>query len=143
MKDGTLNDPYLRFLRTQPCCICGTRRHVESAHFGPHAYGKKAPAKDALPICHTDHRTGDESLHALGPRKFVELHQLAIPALIAHYNQLGKRYLDSAHRPGRRQRSPEFFRYRCCCGWKSTWFRNEGDAKAALERHLDRGEVAA
>ncbi len=143
MKDGPLNAPYLAFIRKQPCCVCGSRRGIEAAHTGPHALSRKSPDRDAIPLCRVHHQGGNDSLHALGPWRFAEYHRLNIPAIVRRLNRLGSRFLALAHRPGRMQRSPEFYRRHCMCGWKSGWFRSEAGARAALDQHLDRGEVAA
>ena len=37
----------------------------------------------AIPLCVRHHRTGDDSYHKLGPRKFAELHHLNVPAIVA------------------------------------------------------------
>jgi hypothetical protein len=77
------NPQYLRWIRTLPCAACGTTRHVEAAHTGPRGLSQKSPDTSAIPLCPRHHRTGDDSYHKLGPRKFSEVHQLDIPALVA------------------------------------------------------------
>jgi hypothetical protein len=37
----------------------------------------------AIPLCAKHHRTGDDSYHKLGPRKFAEVHQLNILVIVA------------------------------------------------------------
>ena len=37
----------------------------------------------AILLCVRHHRTGDDSYHKLGPRKFAEVHQLNILAIVA------------------------------------------------------------
>jgi hypothetical protein len=46
-------------------------------------YGQKASDLDAIPLCRRHHRTGADSLHALGPARFAWLHGLDVPGLIA------------------------------------------------------------
>jgi hypothetical protein len=47
-------DPaYLAFLRTQPCCVCGTEERTQAAHQGKHGTGTKASDYGALPLCGT------------------------------------------------------------------------------------------
>ena len=36
----------------------------------------------AIPLCARHHRTGDDSYHKLGPRKFAEVHELNIRAIV-------------------------------------------------------------
>jgi len=37
----------------------------------------------AIPLCAKHHRTGDDSYHKLGPRKFAEVHQVNVQAIVA------------------------------------------------------------
>jgi hypothetical protein len=76
------NAAYLRWIRTLPCAICRTTRTVEAAHTGPHGLGQKSSDLSAIPLCARHHRTGYDSYHKLGPRKFAEAHQLNIPAIV-------------------------------------------------------------
>ena len=72
---------YLRWIWTLPCSVCHTAREVEAAHTGPHGLSQKSSDLSAIPLCARHHRTGDDSYHKLGPRKFAEVHQLNIRAL--------------------------------------------------------------
>ena len=78
----TRNSRYLSWIRTQPCCVCGTKRAIEASHTGPHGLGQKSPDSSAIPLCTKHHRTGADSYHRLGPRKFSEKHNLDIPAIV-------------------------------------------------------------
>ena len=77
------NPGYLRWIRTLPCAVCRTTRGVEAAHTGPHGLGQKSSDLSAIPLCARHHRTGPDSYHKLGPRKFAEVHQLNVPAIVA------------------------------------------------------------
>jgi hypothetical protein len=77
------NPGYLRWIRTLPCAVCRTARTVEAAHTGPHGLGQKSSDWSAIPLCARHHRTGDDSYHRLGPRRFAEVHQLNIRAIVA------------------------------------------------------------
>ena len=77
------NPLYLRWIRTLPCSVCRTTRAVEAAHTGPHGLSQKSSDWSAIPLCARHHRTGDDSYHKLGPRKFSEVHHLHIPAIVA------------------------------------------------------------
>ena len=80
-------DPkYLSWIRTQPCIVCGVQRGIEASHTGPHGLGQKSTDKSAIPLCHRHHRTGRDSYHRLGPRKFSEVHGLDIPATVRRLN---------------------------------------------------------
>jgi hypothetical protein len=48
--------------------------------------GQKSPDTSAIPLCTRHHRTGKDSYHKLGPRKFAELHNLDIPAIVGRLN---------------------------------------------------------
>jgi hypothetical protein len=72
---------YLRWIRTLPCSVCHTAREVEAAHTGPHGLSQKS---SAIPLCARHHRTGYDSYHRLGPRKFAEVHELNIRAIVSH-----------------------------------------------------------
>lgn len=77
---------YLAWIRTQPCCVCGSRRGIEASHTGPHGLGQKSPDSSAIPLCRRHHRTGKDSYHRLGPRRFSEVHDLDIPAIVRRLN---------------------------------------------------------
>ena len=78
---------YLAWIRTLPCLVCGARRGIEASHTGPHGLGQKSPDTSAVPLCTRHHRTGKDSYHKLGPRKFAELHNLDIPSIVGRLNQ--------------------------------------------------------
>lgn len=77
------NPVYLKWIRTLPCAVCRATRGVEAAHTGPHGLGQKSSDLSAIPLCGRHHRTGQDSYHKLGPRKFAEAHRLHIPAMVA------------------------------------------------------------
>ena len=77
------NPGYLHWIRTLPCAVCRTTRTVEAAHTGPHGISQKSSDLSAIPLCARHHRTGHDSYHKLGPRKFAEVHQLNILAIVA------------------------------------------------------------
>jgi hypothetical protein len=80
------NPRYLAWIRTQPCCVCGITRGIEASHTGTHGLGQKSPDSSAIPLCAKHHRTGADSYHKLGPRKFSEKHRLDIPAIVRRRN---------------------------------------------------------
>ena len=77
------NPEYLKWIRTLPCAVCRTRRGVEAAHTGLHGLGQKSSDLSAIPLCARHHRTGPDSYHKLGPRRFAEAHRLNVPAIVA------------------------------------------------------------
>ena len=76
------NPDYLRFIRRQPCCVCGKSWGVEASHTGPHGLGQKAPDESCIPLCRNHHTAGRDSYHTLGRIRFSEVHNLDIPAII-------------------------------------------------------------
>jgi hypothetical protein len=80
------NPRYLAWIRTQPCCVCGSTRRIEASHTGPHGISQKSPDISAIPLCAKHHRTGNDSYHRLGPRKFSQRHDLDIPAIVRRLN---------------------------------------------------------
>ena len=80
------NPRYLRWIRTLPCSVCRTTRRVEAAHTGPHGLGQKSSDLSAIPLCFKHHRAGNDSYHSLGPRRFAEVHQLNVQAIVARLN---------------------------------------------------------
>ena len=66
-----------------PDCSVRATRGGEAAHTGPHGLGQKSSDLSAIPLCARHHRTGPDSYHKLGPRKFAEAHRLNIPAIAA------------------------------------------------------------
>ena len=80
------NPRYLVWIRTQPCCVCGSKQGIEASHTGPHGIGQKTPDSSAIPLCPRHHRTGADSDHRLGPRKFSQKHNLDIPAIVRRLN---------------------------------------------------------
>ena len=80
------NPRYLAWIRTQPCYLCGSKKGIEASHTGPHGIGQKSPDSSAIPLCAKHHRTGADSYHRLGPRKFAQQHNLDIPAIVRRLN---------------------------------------------------------
>lgn len=77
---------YLRYIRSQPCVVCGSQRGVEAAHTGPRGLSQKACDRGTIPLCRAHHQVGKYSYHGLGPRAFAELYGLAITALVSELN---------------------------------------------------------
>ena len=80
------NPKYLAWIRKQPCVVCGTRWRIEASHTGPRGLAQKSSDRSAIPLCAKHHRTGDDSYHRLGPRKFAQVHNLDIPAIVRRLN---------------------------------------------------------
>lgn len=76
------NLQYLAWIRSQPCIVCGSRWSVEASHTGPRGLGQKSSDFSAIPLCRRHHRTGDDSYHKLGPRRFAQVHNLDIPTIV-------------------------------------------------------------
>lgn len=82
----TRNARYLAWIRTLPCIVCGSRWSVEASHTGPHGLGQKSPDSSAIPLCARHHRTGSDSYHKLGPKRFAAEHNLDIAAIVRRLN---------------------------------------------------------
>jgi hypothetical protein len=80
------NRYYLAWIRTLPCVVCGLTLGIEASHTGPHGLGQKSSDYSAIPLCSKHHRTGRDSYHRLGPRRFSELHNLDIRAIVSRLN---------------------------------------------------------
>jgi hypothetical protein len=77
---------YLAWIRTLPCVVCGSILWIEASHTGPHGLSQKSSDYSAIPLCSTHHRTGSDSYHKLGPRRFSEVHNLDIRAIVSRLN---------------------------------------------------------
>jgi hypothetical protein len=55
---------------------------VEAAHTGPHGLGQKSSDLSAIPLCQRHHRTGDDSIHKLGPAVFQDVHEIRIAEIV-------------------------------------------------------------
>jgi hypothetical protein len=82
----TRSSAYLAWIRTLSCIICGATRGIEASHTGPHGLGQKSSDYSAIPLCIKHHRTGRDSYHKLGPRKFSEVHNVDIRAIVSRLN---------------------------------------------------------
>lgn len=75
-----LHDPgFLRFIRKQPCCVCGATVRIEAAHIrmGSAIYMKRATGMQekpddrwTVPLCAWDHRESPASQHNIGEETF-------------------------------------------------------------------------
>ena len=66
---------YLVFLRTKPCCVCGSTKAVEAAHvrMGLTGTGRKPNDSQAVPLCAWHHRLSPTmAQHNMGEAKFWE-----------------------------------------------------------------------
>jgi hypothetical protein len=74
---------HLAYVRQQPCCVCGTRFHVEAAHIRmasvkhdkrPTGMGETAHDRWTVPLCAYHHRLGPHGLaqHKGSERLFWE-----------------------------------------------------------------------
>ena len=79
------NPRYLAWIRTQPCWVCGSTRAIEASHAGTHGIGQKSP-DSSRSRQREAHRTGPDSYHRLGPKKFSQTHNLDIPTIVRRLN---------------------------------------------------------
>lgn len=91
-RDPRQHDPgFLRYVRRQPCCLCGTRQGVEAAHIrmadrlrGYRSVGMQEKPHDrrAVPLCGFEHREAKDSQHAGNEGAFWKRHEVN-PFIIA------------------------------------------------------------
>lgn len=68
-----VDDRYRAFVRTWPCCSCGSRENVQASHHGPRPTGRKTHDSRCVPLCWRCH---------LGPGGFHDTGRLpGYPAL--------------------------------------------------------------
>jgi hypothetical protein len=81
-------DPdYLAFVRSLPCCVCGSRRSIEAHHTGPRGLSQKSSDFSAIPLCAViHHRLGKHSYHVLGRRAFEEHHKISVAQIVHRLN---------------------------------------------------------
>src|SRR6202035_4595499 len=72
-----------------------SKKAIEASHTGPHGIGQKSPDSSAIPLCAKHHRTGADSYHRLGPRKFAEKYDLDIPAIVRRPNAKPKNRIEA------------------------------------------------
>lgn len=77
------DDKHLRFIRTLPCCVCGSRYQIEAAHLrqSSAAHGKLEPGiaakpddKWTTPLCNGHHQSHPDAQHRIGEEAFWEMH---------------------------------------------------------------------
>jgi len=87
MKKPERNAAYLRFVRTQICCVPGCRNWItEAAHVGARGLGQRCSDREAIALCQKHHRTGKHSQHTLG-KNFWSHHGLDKDAIVADLNR--------------------------------------------------------
>jgi hypothetical protein len=86
---------YRAYIRSFPCLVCGTRFGVECCHVGPHGLGQKSSDKYSVPLCRRHHRTGNDALDKIGRRRFEQLHNLDLNAIIAKLSAKPRLKLES------------------------------------------------
>ena len=69
---------YRAWVRQQECCVCGSTRHIDPAHIGPHGFGQKAPDTSCVPLCRQHH----EELHAIGRKRFEPKYEICFEIII-------------------------------------------------------------
>lgn len=81
---------YLRWIRTLPCVLCGTRHDVEAAHtkqLGPAGMATKSPDRSAIPLCAAEHRLNSDSYHALTPEsRWADYHGIDLAYWVTRLN---------------------------------------------------------
>ncbi len=68
---------YRRWIRTQPCAVCGSTKRIEAAHTG---------ADGRIPLCADCHRLAPHSYHRLGRPEFERRHHINCAGLVLQLN---------------------------------------------------------
>ena len=92
-----LDSDFRKWLRKQPCIVCGRTRYVEAAHVGPRGLSQKCSDREELPLCDLHHWRGPLCHHVL-QRKFWIYWKLDRWALIAWFNERYDREVKGAGR---------------------------------------------
>jgi len=74
----TRSSAHLKWIRTQPCVVCFSKRNVEAAHVGSRGMGQKCSDLETIPLCQPHHR----EQHRVGLRVFVEKYKLDLPTIL-------------------------------------------------------------
>lgn len=86
---------YRAWIRSLPCCCCGTTHYVECAHVGTDGgMRQKCSDYDTVPLCAVCHRVGPKAYHWIGKDAFEKLHRLEFARLVKRLNRawrMGKR----------------------------------------------------
>lgn len=86
-----LHQQHTKFIRSLPCCVCGSRKQVEAAHvrMASAVHGKRetggAEKPDdswTVPLCRRHHQDDPQAQHRIGEKAFWELHGID-PFLLA------------------------------------------------------------
>ena len=79
-----LRDPkYKRWLKTQPCAVCGRIWRIDPCHTGPHGFGEKSSDYSCIALCRMHHNEMDK-----GPVAFAEKHGIDIGELRERLNMV-------------------------------------------------------
>lgn len=100
---------YRKFIRSLGCCVeaCPLAfKPADCCHTGSHAFGRKSPDLNCIPLCRRHHEQFDAN-----PTKFIERYKIDLPRLIEGLNEIGLPGIH-LHRPARKIESPS----RCVAG---------------------------
>lgn len=76
------NPDYLKFVRSQYCCVSGRNWGVEACHTGAHGLRQKASDLDAIPLIRELHSTGPYALDTIGRAAFERHFNIDIQQII-------------------------------------------------------------
>jgi hypothetical protein len=82
------NWKYRAWIRSLPCCACGTLQFVEASHTGKDG-GMRQKSSDysCVPLCSLCHRVGPQAYHWIGKDAFEKLHGLDLARLAKRLNR--------------------------------------------------------
>ncbi len=83
------NPAYVKFVRSQPCCVSGRNWGVEFAHTGPRGLSQTANDLDGIPLNREFHLARyKNSYHSLGRVKFEIFHGISVERTIQYLQAL-------------------------------------------------------
>lgn len=82
------DEAYKRWIKSLPCCVCGTWYKVEAHHTGVRGLSQTADDRSCIPLCRRHHdRRQPHSIHKLGLAKFSQRFNINIPLLVARLSE--------------------------------------------------------
>lgn len=79
-------DPnYLAMIRVSPCIVCDNKDNNHAHHTEIGGKGLKGSDYSCVSLCHYHHTGGDNSVHKLGQKNFLEYNSLDLKQIIIEY----------------------------------------------------------
>ena len=79
---------YRQWIRSLPCCACGSQANVEAHHAGKDGgMGQRASDYSCVPCCTDCHTLGPDAYHRIGREEFERRHGLDLGDLVGRLNR--------------------------------------------------------